>query len=99
MARLDETVERVRSKNAGPFWITVDIFCDSPATMERIAAALDDERVAALLGIEPARLRRFELPHLAVLKFSFVRPVVQGGSRDRDMHGAQVAVLFESLEV
>ena len=27
MPKLGERVLRVRSKNAGPFWVTVDIFC------------------------------------------------------------------------
>jgi len=28
MAKLGAVVEKVRSKNAGPFWLTIDIFCD-----------------------------------------------------------------------
>ena len=26
MARLGDTVFKVRSKNAGPFWVTIDVF-------------------------------------------------------------------------
>ena len=38
-------------------------------------------------------------PMLNGLKFSLPRPHPQGSLRDRDMHGAQVALLLESLEV
>ena len=29
LTKLSEIVESVRSKNAGPFWLTIDIFCAS----------------------------------------------------------------------
>ena len=28
MSTLGEKVKKIRSKNAGPFWITIDIFCE-----------------------------------------------------------------------
>ena len=99
MAELRDIASRIRSKNAGPFWITIDIFCDGPNVLARVAAALPAERVADHLQIDAARLKCFEMPTLNVLKFSFPRPHPQGSLRDRDMHGAQVAVLLESLEV
>ena len=99
MDRLGDVAHRVRSKNAGPFWITVDIFCGGGEALARVSRALSNRRVAEALGIDGASLKRFEIHDLSVLKFSFARPVVQGGVRDRDMHGAQIAILFESLEV
>ena len=27
MSTLGEKVKKIRSKNAGPFWITIDVFC------------------------------------------------------------------------
>jgi len=99
MAELREVASRIRSKNAGPFWITIDIFCDGPGSLARVATALSADRVADHLQLDVTRLKRFEIPALNVLKFSFPRPHPQGSLRDRDMHGAQVALLLESLEV
>jgi hypothetical protein len=99
MAELRDIASRIRSKNAGPFWITIDIFCDGPDVLARVATALPAQRVADHLQLDASRLKRFEMPALNVLKFSFPRPHPQGSLRDRDMHGAQVAVLVESLEV
>ena len=99
MARLGDLARSVRSKNAGPFTVTVDVFCGSAAAWAEIGEKLTRERVAALYRVEVESVRRFELPDLHVLKFSFPRPVRQGSRLDRDMHAAQLAVLLEEIEL
>jgi len=99
MARLDEIVLKVRSKNAGPFWLTIDIFCGSGDVLETVSRALPAERVAALFDQPVQTVKRFEIPDLNVIKFSFPRPAVQGSRFDRDMHGAQAANLLADLEI
>ena len=94
MARLGDIVEKLRSKNAGPFWLTIDIFCGSDAVFERVSAGLDSASVARLLGTELQTLKRFDIGDLKVVKFSLPRPQVQGTRGDRDMHGASFAALF-----
>ncbi|MGD9829946.1 MAG: DUF4387 family protein [Hyphomicrobiaceae bacterium] len=96
---LGDRVARVRSKNAGPFWITVDIFCGSPEVFAAVRQSRSTEAVADLFQQPSQLLKRFEIPDLAVIKFSFPRPVVQGSREDRDMHGAQMAILLEELEL
>ena len=92
--RLADLAERVRSKNAGPFWISIDVFCGDRTRYDTIAKALDSDAVAAIYQIDTAELLRFEIPSLNVLKSSFPRPMVQGSKEDRDMHGAQWSVLL-----
>ena len=99
MTELRAVARRIRSKNAGPFWITIDVFCDSPDVLARVAAGLPAERVADYLQLDASQLKRFEMPALHVLKFSFPPPYPQGSLRDRDMHGAQVALLLETIQV
>ena len=77
MAELGSLVSKVRSKNAGPFWLTVDVFCDDAATFERVRAGLQDAAVARLFGVDLQLLKRFDIPSLNVVKFSVPRPVVQ----------------------
>jgi len=91
---LDEAVIKVRSKNAGPFWVTIDIFCGDTEVLSRVSKSFDNQRVAGLLQQAPDSIKRFELADLAVLKLSFPRPLVQGSALDRDMHGAQYALLL-----
>ena len=99
MARLGEVVLKVRTKNAGPFWLTIDIFCGSAAAFAAVSAGLTTARVAALYATPEPLVKRFEIADLAVIKFSLPRPVVQGSRHDRDMHGAQWAVLLAEAEL
>lgn len=99
MAELGSLVSKVRSKNAGPFWLTIDVFCGDSATYDRVSASLKDEIVARLYGVDRQLLKRFDIPSLNVVKFSVPRPVVQGRRTDRDMHGAGWGCLLEELEI
>ncbi|MDZ4394313.1 DUF4387 family protein [Cypionkella sp.] len=99
MAELGSLVSKVRSKNAGPFWLTVDVFCDDAATFARVCEGLKDADVARLFGVEQQLLKRFDIPSLNVVKFSVPRPVVQGTRADRDMHGAGWACLLEEMQI
>ncbi|MBC7143586.1 MAG: DUF4387 family protein [Rhodobacteraceae bacterium] len=99
MAELGQIADKVRSKNAGPFWLTIDVFCGNRAAFDRISAGLDTARVAALFRVDPAVLKRFDIAELNVVKFSLPRPAVQGTRADRDMHGAAWSVLLEEMEI
>lgn len=94
-----ELVDYVRSKNAGPFWITIDLFCGSTTCYDELCQRLTTERVAETLQQPRQIIKRFDIPSLNVIKFSLPRPVVQGHRTDRDMHGAQWAVLIEELRL
>jgi hypothetical protein len=99
MRRLSDRVLKVRSKNAGPFWVTVDVFCGSPDVFEQVKLELRTEAVAALFQQPSQLIKRFDIADLNVIKFSFPRPVAQGARTDRDMHGAQWAILLAEFQV
>ena len=44
------------------------------------------------------KLQGFEIDDLNVIKFSFPRNIIQGDIFDRDMHGAQLAVLLSEMK-
>ena len=99
MPRLSQIVQKVRSKNAGPFWLTIDIFCGTPEAYAQIVDSLSTQRVAALFKANADDLKRFEIADLNVVKFSMPRPTIQGARDDRDMHGAGWAPLVAELEI
>lgn len=96
--KLGDQVLKIRSKNAGPFWVTIDIFCDTPEVFTRLRDELATASVAKLYQSPEQLLKRFDIEDLRVIKFSLPRPVVQGSANDRDMHGAQYAALLEEYE-
>ena len=99
MSRLGDIVPKVRSKNAGPFWLTIDIFCGSPEVFRRVSEGLRTESVVALLRADANLLKRFDIESLNVVKFSVPRPQIQGTRTDRDMHGASFAALLAEMEI
>jgi hypothetical protein len=52
-----------------------------------------------MLKLDPAGVERYDIADLAVIKFSLIRPNVQGSRFDRDMHGAQLAELFAETKI
>lgn len=99
MPKLSEMTDRLRAKNAGPFWLTLDIFCPDRASWEAVRDGLRTEDVAALYRVAPETLKRFDIADLNVVKLSMPRPTVQGSPADRDMHASQWAWLLANLEL
>lgn len=99
MAELARIADKVRSKNAGPFWLTIDIFCPDQASYQRVVAGLSTLDVANALGTTANAIKRFDIADLNVVKFSLPRPQIQGSHCDRDMHGASWAALIGALEI
>lgn len=99
MTRLADKVLKIRSKNAGPFWLTIDIFCGDPQVFDQVSQAIRTDEVASLFQVAPNGLKRFDMPDLNVVKFSLPRPAIQGTRQDRDMHGASFANLLADLPV
>jgi hypothetical protein len=91
---LKDVAQYVRSKAAGPFWVTIDIFCGDAATFDRVrkAPSLSGEVVAKLYGVQPETVKVFEVTPLNVLKISFPRLRPQGSARDADSHAGQYFV-------
>lgn len=99
MTRVADIASKVRSKNAGPFWLTIDIFCGTPDAFDRVRHGLTEDLAADLLKVEKSELKRFEIADLNVVKLSLPRPTVQGTITDRDMHGASFANIIAEAEI
>lgn len=99
MTTVADVVTKVRSKNAGPFWLTIDIFCGSPAAYQQIVQGVSTDRVATLFATDPSSILRFDIAGLNVVKFSMPRPQIQGSLHDRNMHGAGWAPLLAELSL
>ncbi len=101
MATIGETVQYIRSKNAGPFWMTIDLFCDSDVNFQKLTQSpqLNADTIASIFDISAESVSMFFLPDLKVVKISFPRKVVQGSPNDSDMHGGQQYIPLLSVEL
>ncbi|MDB6443736.1 DUF4387 domain-containing protein [Pseudomonas sp. 21TX0197] len=91
MVKLRDVCRHVRSKQAGPFWITFDIFFNGRENFERYSRsdALSPEQFARLYSTDPERVKYIPVPNLEMVKISFPRATPQGGMVERDMHAGQ----------
>jgi hypothetical protein len=88
---LRDVLVSVRSKNAGPFTVTVDLFFADLETFLSIvdARVIDRARVAVLYGVEPADVHVHEFQPALAIKISMPRLVPGGAPGDRDVAGGQ----------
>jgi hypothetical protein len=101
MATVNDVCHLVRSKNAGPFWVTIDLFFDGPESFRRYAdaKALGPETFARLYGTDPALVKRFPVESLNMVKISYPRSSSQGGMVERDLHCGQQYVRLLDVEL
>ncbi|WP_354683056.1 DUF4387 domain-containing protein [Cupriavidus necator] len=101
MPKLEAVCRHIRSKNAGPFWITVDLFFHDRDGFERHAeaAALQPSALAQVFGVREDQVKCYRVPDLGVLKISYPRRDPQGGMIERDLHGGQQYVRLVDLEL
>jgi hypothetical protein len=81
----------VRSKNSGPFTVTIDIFFATQADFRSAvdSAAMTPAAVAPLYGVSEDQVRRFEIEQALAIKFTLPRPIAAGDFGDRDVAGGQ----------
>jgi hypothetical protein len=89
----------VRAKNAGPFWVTMELFMRDAAGYALAAdpEIVNEDVIATLYGVRAEDIQIFRIPALNAVKVSFPRPIPQGSLRDRDIHAGQHHVPLAAL--
>jgi hypothetical protein len=101
MPKLREVCRTVRSKVAGPFWVTIDLMFEDKDSYDRYSQspALSAESISEVYGVDPESVRHYPVPNLNVLKISYPRPTPQGGVEERDLHSGQQYTYILDLEL
>ena len=92
MERLYDLAEVLRSKNAGPLWITIDLLFSDETTFHRVSdsEALSPGVVADLYGIQPEDVKIVYFDAANAIKVTIPRRgPTSGAPGDRDVYGAQ----------
>ena len=89
---IEDLCTAIRSKQAGPFRLTLDIVFKTPEIYQQVkeSGELSRERVAALYRVQPERITDFVFydPGWA-LKITFIRPRPSGDFGDGDVYACQ----------
>lgn len=89
---LKDVATVIRSKNAGPFELTLDVLLKDDETFQKMRAAnVIDEKVIAELYKIPVEdvLGIVYFPNARAIKATIVRPLASGAMGERDVYGAQ----------
>lgn len=101
MAKLPELASVLRSKNAGPFQVTLDLLFDNAASYHRVldSGVLSPERVAALYGVPSTAVDVIPFEMALAIKVTLPRHRSSGSPGDTDVYGAQQHALLLTLDV
>ena len=90
----------IRSKDAGPFMLTLDLFFADASVHDafRASGVLDASVIAQLYGVARDEVDSYDMAEISAMKLSFPRAVVSGDFGDTDITGGQqYAILIEYL--
>lgn len=82
----------IRSKNSGPFQITLDVLFDDRYIYEKIRdqGMITKEKIADLYKMEASRIQEIVFFDTALgFKITYDRKISSGTCGDRDVYGAQ----------
>jgi hypothetical protein len=94
MTRLQDLADVLRSKNAGPFQITIDLMFNDEGVYRRVrdSGVLTSDRIGAAYKVEAEAIRVIPFDRVRAIKVTMPRRFGSNGSGsafDRDVYGAQ----------
>ena len=101
MDKLADIASLMRSKNAGPFMLTIDIMFDDLSVYERVkeSGALSRAVVAEKYGLSANKVMFFYCDTALAIKASIPRPITQGDIGDSDGHGGQQFIPLMDIDI
>jgi len=99
--KLVDIAKVIRSKNAGPTTLTLDLLFNDEAGFKRACAApsLTPAAIAALYNQPAAKIEVLPYPPALAIKVVMPRRIVSGDPGDSDVYGAQQHGPMLSLEL
>ena len=92
MSRLEELTDIFRSKNAGPFRVTIDIVFAQQFYYDTVkrSGVLTENAEALRYGVEAQQVKIYYVDSIRTVKITVPRSGVSSGAPgDRDVYGAQ----------
>jgi hypothetical protein len=99
--KLSEIAQVIRSKNAGPRRLTLDIMFASDADYQRVAQspALGAENIGRLYRVPGEQVTVIPYPVGRAIKIVMARAIMAGDPGDLDVYGAQQHAPLLGLEI
>ena len=100
--KLYDLAHVVRSKNSGPFAITLDVLFDSQEAYQRMkqSGRITPETIAVLYRIPVESITDFAFYDAALgVKITYLRTVSSGTAGERDVYGAQQHAPLMTIDI
>lgn len=97
--KLIEYTKILRSKNAGPLFITFDLIFDSTEKLDYVMNHLHKEMVAAAYDVKAEDINIIEFRVVNAIKITFPRKNISGSLLDTDIYGCQMQKPLSEIEV
>jgi hypothetical protein len=101
MEKLGDIAKILRSKNAGPLTITLDVMFETEKEYNRIkhCGILTEELIADLYQVNKAYVEIVYYDIVNALKISFPRHYISGALKDDDIYGCQQQIPLYNVEI
>ena len=99
--KLKDIAKVIRSKNAGPFMLTIDLLFPSMEAFETVknSGAVNKDAISQLYNTPKDEIQIIFYPPGLAIKITMPRRVVSGDILDTDVYGAQQHSLLLDLEL
>ncbi len=100
--KLTDLAEIIRSKNSGPYELTLDVMFKTHEDFERVwrSGAISERAVCDLYHITPDKIVSIvPFPPAKAIKVTIQRPICSGDPGETDVYGAQQHAPLLGLEV
>ena len=101
MARLGDIAKACKSKNAGPFELTLDIMFDNAETFDKVknSGVISPQLIATLYNVPVESVVFTEFPPAFAYKATIERRIASGAVGDTDVYGAQQHAPLLDVEI
>ena len=101
MAKLSEIAKVCKSKNAGPFEVTIDVMFDSREMYDRVlkSGVLCEQLFATLYNVDVKDVLFTPYPAAFAFKGTIPRRISSGDLGDTDVYGAQQHAPMLDVEI
>ncbi len=99
MKKLVEYTKILRSKNAGPLFITFDLIFNDAETMKYVEKRLTKGQVAEAYEVKEEKIDIISYGVVNSIKITFPRKNISGSLADSDIYGCQQHVPLANIEI
>ena len=99
MKRLVDYTKILRSKNAGPLFITFDLIFSGSEEMDYVLERLTKSDVAKAYGIDEKEVDIIAYKVVNSIKITFPRQNISGSLCDNDIYGCQMHMPLANIEI